>query len=228
MPTTMANQRVKEPTVDLQALLTRAKNMPIDTTPMPTIKPSLADSLHTLQSQVAQIMTVQLEKFEEIVGVVNSMKQGYKQLDSKVEKVQAEMKVLKEKLAENKVDKIQAEQMALQGRLEEVASSLKKLEEGQESDDDSDEHSESDELEEVDTNPGGNKSKTDSTGTQPIGETARYVSKFISLFLPGYLNLLLFLSTAIRTDESDKKSRETVLSPNKRCNPRRDKKSTHF
>lgn len=178
MPTTMANQRVKDPTVDLQALLTRAKNMPIDTTPMPTIKPSVADNLHTLQFQVAQIMTVQLEKFEEIVGVVNSMKQGYKQLDSKVEKVQAEMKVLKEKLAENKVDKIQAEQMALQGRLEEVVSSLKNLEEHQESDDDSDEHSESDELEEVDTNPGGsNKSKMDSTGTQPIGETARYVSK---------------------------------------------------
>lgn len=49
MPTTMANQSGKVPTVDLQALLTRAKDMPIDTTPMPTIKPSLADSLHTLQ-----------------------------------------------------------------------------------------------------------------------------------------------------------------------------------
>lgn len=111
-------------------------------------------------------MTVQLEKFEEIVGVVNSMKAGYKQLDSKVEKLQTEMKVLKEKLAENKVDRIQADQMALQGRLEEVVSSLAKLEECQESDVDSDEDSESDELvEEVDTNPG-DKSKT-----------TRYVSK---------------------------------------------------
>lgn len=91
MPTTMANQSEEAPTVDLQALLTRAKNMPIDTTPMPAIKPSLADSLHTLQSQVAQIMTVQLEKFEELVAVVNSMKAGYKQLDSKVKKLQAEI-----------------------------------------------------------------------------------------------------------------------------------------
>lgn len=58
-------------------------------------------------------MTVQLEKFEEIVGVVNSMKQGFKQLDIKVEKVQVEMSLLKEKLLadQNKLlhnNKIQA------------------------------------------------------------------------------------------------------------------------
>lgn len=188
-PTTMANQSGKDPTVDLQALLARAKDIPIDITPMPIV-PSLADNLHTLQTQVAQIMTVQLEKFEEIVGVVNSMNAGYKQLGSKVEKVQADMKVLKEKLAKNKVDKIQADQIVLQGRLEEVASSLRKMEECQKTDLDNDEDSESDgeEIHEGSTNSG-DKSKTDSTCTQPIGETARYVSKFISFFHPA-TNLL--------------------------------------
>lgn len=83
---------------------------------------------------------------------------------AKLRSYRRRLKVLKEKLAKNKVDKIQADQMTLQGRLEEVVSSLKKLEECQESDVDIDEDSGSNELEEVDRNPG-HKLKTDTTRT---------------------------------------------------------------
>ena len=194
----MANQEGKDPTVDLQALLTRAKDMTIDTTPISTTNSSLADSIYTLQSQVAQIMTVQLEKFEEIVRVVNSMKQAFKQLDIKVDKVQAEMNLLKEKLTDqNKLhDKIQADRMVspLQRRLEKlvvVSSSLKrKLEGCQESDSvsDRDEDSGNDKIEVIETKNSGDEissKKTDSTTSQLIiGETARYVYStiFFSFF----------------------------------------------
>lgn len=184
----MANQEGKDSTVDLQALLTRAKDMTVDTTAISTINSSLAGSLYTLQSQVTQIMTVQLEKFEEIVEVVNFMKQGFKQLDIKVDKVQAEMNMLKEKLADqNKLhEKIQADRVLapLQRRLEKLvvaSSSLKrKLEGCQESDvSERDEDSGNDKLEVVDTKNSGEENsskKMDSTTAQPIiGETARYV-----------------------------------------------------
>lgn len=129
-------------------------------------------------------MTVQLEKLEEIVGVVNSMKQGFKQLDIKVEKVQAEMNVLKEKLLADSQNKLlhgkiqEADQMVaaplLQGRLEEIvvvsSSTLKKkLGEGCQKSDvvsNRDENSGNDKLEVVDTKNSGvddKSSKTDSS-----------------------------------------------------------------
>lgn len=302
----MAKQSGKAPTVDLQALLARAKDMHTDTTSMPNSKPCLADSLHNLESQVAQIMTVQLEKFEEIIGVVNSMKTGYKQIGSEVEKIQADLEVLQGKLAKDKVDKIQADHMVFQGKLEEVASSLKKMEDCQNMEVDSGGGSKGNELEEVHgeinslkagceligqnvskiqadmkllqgrlqdnrkvneiqtdllalkerfqdvssssqqakdchmdnarddpeegSSDSGDESETDadcSTCTEPVGETAMYVSKSHLALPPGISYLLLFsYSTPTRTDESGKKSRQTVQSPievNQRCKSCRDR-----
>lgn len=145
----MANKSGEAPKSDLQALLARAKDMPIDITSMPDRKPSLAESLDSLELQVTQVMTVQLEKFEEIVAVVNSMKKGYNQIGSKVEKIQADLDVLQGKFAKDKVEKIQADQMVLQGKLEEVLSSLKKMEDCRQMEVDDDKGSEGNGLEEV-------------------------------------------------------------------------------
>lgn len=124
----MAKKSGEAPNLDLQAILARAKDMPIDTMSMPKRKPSLADNLQNLELQVTQIMTVQLEKFEEIVGVVNSMKTRYEQVDSKVGKIQGDLEVLQGNFANIKMDKIQADQAVLRGKLEELVSSLKKME----------------------------------------------------------------------------------------------------
>ncbi|MCJ1345992.1 hypothetical protein MMC31_004203 [Peltigera leucophlebia] len=145
----MANKSGEAPKSDLQALLARAKDMPIDITSMPDRKPSLAESLDSLELQVTQVMTVQLEKFEEIVAVVNSMKKGYNQIGSKVEKIQADLDVLQGKFAKDKVEKIQADQMVLQGKLEEVLSSLRKMEDCRQMEVDDDKGSEGNGLEEV-------------------------------------------------------------------------------
>lgn len=124
----MAKKSGEAPNLDLQAILARAKDMPIDTMSMPKRKPSLADNLQNLELQVTQIMTVQLEKFEEIVGVVNSMKTRYEQVDSKVGKIQGDLEVLQGNFANIQMDKIQADQAVLRGKLEELVSSLKKME----------------------------------------------------------------------------------------------------
>lgn len=82
--------------IDLKALLRRAKGMPVTSAPKrnDTERAGLARTTHTREEQMAQIMTVQLEKLEEITSEINLLRSGFGHIDTKVDKVQADLNML--------------------------------------------------------------------------------------------------------------------------------------
>lgn len=82
--------------IDLKALLRRAQGMPVDSTPKRNDidRAGLARTTHTREEQMAQIMTVQIEKLEEIASEINLLRSGFGHIDTKVDKVQTELNML--------------------------------------------------------------------------------------------------------------------------------------
>lgn len=77
----------------------RVQGMPIYYTPVKTNQePSLTDMIRNVEQQMERIMTAQLDKLEEIVGVVNSLTTGYEQMGTKFEKLHADVTVLRARL----------------------------------------------------------------------------------------------------------------------------------
>lgn len=82
---------------DLKALLRRAQSMHVNSTPKKNDmgRPDPARTTHIREEQMAQIMTVQLEKLEEITSEINLLRSGFgHHIDTKVYKVQADLNVL--------------------------------------------------------------------------------------------------------------------------------------
>lgn len=80
--------------VDLRALLRRAHGINSSSRISENQHQGLARTVHKWDEQMAEIMTVQLEKLEEINAIVNLLKSGYGQIDAKIEKIQFDMTVL--------------------------------------------------------------------------------------------------------------------------------------
>lgn len=82
--------------IDLKALLRRAQRMPVNSAfkKNEIERPDLACTTHTPEEQMAQIMTLQLEKLEEITSEINLLRSGFGHIDTKVDKVQADLDLL--------------------------------------------------------------------------------------------------------------------------------------
>lgn len=93
---TMAQNREKRPT-NLDTLLRRAHGINPARRMNDMQQPESAPTVHKREEKMAQIMTVQLEKLEEISAVVDLLKSGYGHIDTKVEKIQADLAVLQAK-----------------------------------------------------------------------------------------------------------------------------------
>lgn len=79
----------------------RVQGMPTYSTPVNiNQEPSLADMLRKVEQQMERIMTAQLDKLEQIVGVVNSLGAGYEQMNSKFEKLHADVTVLRARIGD--------------------------------------------------------------------------------------------------------------------------------
>lgn len=91
----MINKR-KKISIDLKALLRRAQQMPVNSTPKKndTERSDLPGTTHTREEQMAQIITVQLEILEEITFEINLLRSGFGHIDTKVDKVQADLNML--------------------------------------------------------------------------------------------------------------------------------------
>lgn len=82
---------------DLNALLRRAQGMSVKSTPkMNDIERAglAARTTHTREDQMAQIITVQLEKLEEITSEISLLRSGFGHIDTKVDRVQADLNML--------------------------------------------------------------------------------------------------------------------------------------
>lgn len=89
----MAQNREKRST-DLDTLLRRAHGINSAARMNDMQQAESAPTVPRREEKMAQIMTVQLEKLEELSAVVNLLKSGYGHIDTKVEKIQADLSVL--------------------------------------------------------------------------------------------------------------------------------------
>ena len=82
--------------IELEALLHRAQGiMPVNSTPTNNdIKLPDLGIVNKREEQMTRIMMVQLEKLEKITSEINLLRSGFGHVDTKVDKIQAELTML--------------------------------------------------------------------------------------------------------------------------------------
>lgn len=82
--------------IDLQALLRRAQGMPVNSTPINNDieRPGLTRTTQKREEQMAQIITLQHEQLVKINAELILLRSGFGHIDTKVEKVQADLTAL--------------------------------------------------------------------------------------------------------------------------------------